>query len=237
MSHSYGHPLSQNIASGRRGPQPGLVSQHQYPINPPLLAQQDSGFAQVSAPFPRQIIFPAPSQYTQNENPQNPALIQSHPLQQYAGSQAVHQHSIPSFYTTMTTPKGHPVSNQTYSERENTISFRGIGGPFSGDGLCNHTGDNSGWYPTNGLAFQHSSGSPIEPYYPNFEEHGYIRTQSHCTEQSSMNQTKALPGLEPWIDPPVQYSNAVTYENSGPGGMKSSFLFRSATNNHGWWRH
>lgn len=227
MSQHLGHSTSRNMVSGRPRPPPELASQQQYLLDP----LPDFESSQSSAPFSQYSLSQPTSQYTMDGNPQEPALapMQYPPFQQYTGTQAVYQNSRPPYHLTATTPNGHPVSHQRYSERDCTTSFRGAGGPVFGDDLRNHNGGNSGWSSMGDSSRQNVRGSFIEPYYPNSDGDGYSQAQ-HLTEHRTMDQTNGLTGRDSWKGFPVQYRIDATSENFG---MRVSPSFCSATDNHG----
>lgn len=132
----------------------------------------------------------------------------------------------------MTTPNVHPVSHQRRIERVDTASLRGVGGPVLVENLRNLNGGNSGWSPMDGLSRQNVQGSSLESYDPSFDRYSYSQAQQPRTEQSTMYQPIALPGLDPRNDFPRQYQADITGEDSEPDGMGESLRVHSATNNH-----
>ncbi|CAD6571099.1 MAG: hypothetical protein ASARMPRED_004201 [Alectoria sarmentosa] len=216
------------MASGRPQPPPATSSQQPYPLHPP----QDSGFYQQSAPSSQQVQSPPAFRYAPDEYLPSSAFLQPPSHQQYAHSQAVHQQSLPSYHLTTTTPNGHPVPYQRHTERFDTASLREVGGPVLGEHLRNLNGGNSDWIPMDGLSRQNVQGSSLESYDPSFDRYGYSQAQQPRTEQSTMYQSIALPGLDPRNDFPRQYRADITGGGSEPDGMRESLRVHSATNNH-----
>lgn len=201
-----------------------------YLISPqqahPLYPQQVSGLSLPSVPSSRPVLSPPASQYAPDEHTQNSAVPQFPSLPQYADSQVTYQQPY-SYHLTATTPNGHPVSNQRYSERVNTTSSRGVGRPVSGGQLLNYNEGNSGWSSTDGLDRQNVQVSSVEPY-----GYGYNQAQQRRTEQGIMYQPNAVPGLNSHNDFSGQCQADATCENAWADGKRASLGFRSVTDNH-----
>ena len=189
MSPHYVDPAYQSKAPRRPGPALRLASQHLYPLQP----QPSSWFPIASAPSLNDFSVPSPSQYTPSINPQDLVL----PPQHYAGSQAVPQHSRSSHLLTAPIPDDHSILHHEHRERDDTIPYRGVGGPLSVDELGSHNRSNSGRNPMDHLNYQNVQGPLIGPYNPGFGEDGNVQAQQHRNMQSITNQIDASRGIYP----------------------------------------